>query len=95
MRAQAYDKFPSNQLDTLDPLIRREFLPANSPYQNTMQATTEVVDALVESGLFIRTKKHFEGFYRPVKALDVCHEAMNAFWVAHGSPESLIELVNR
>lgn len=93
MRAQSYDKFPPNQLNTLDPLIRREFLPQGSPYKNTMQATTELVNSLVDSGLFINAKRHFPGFYRPVNALDVCRDAMGAFWVANGSPESQIELL--
>ncbi|WP_460421856.1 hypothetical protein [Pseudomonas sp. ZL2] len=70
-RAQTLDKFPANQSGTLDPVIRSFFLPQNSPYKNTMQATTDVVDALVETGVFTRIKQSYEYFYRPVNAIEV------------------------
>lgn len=70
-RAQAYDKYPENQHMTLDPIIRRLFLDG-SPYKDTMQAVAEVVDALVATGHFKRTKRRYEGiFSRAVNALDV------------------------
>ncbi|QVW25356.1 hypothetical protein KJF94_07215 [Pseudomonas hormoni] len=70
-RAQTLDKFPDNQLMTLDPIIRREFL-GDLRYKNTMQATNEVVDALVATGKFRRCKQRYEGiFSRPVNALEV------------------------
>ncbi|MHB2048869.1 hypothetical protein [Pseudomonas sp. VEM90] len=70
-RAQILDNFPPEQAMTLDPIIRREFL-GDLRYRNTMQATTEVVDALVASGHFRRVKKRYEGvFGRSVNALEV------------------------
>ncbi|WP_256824927.1 hypothetical protein [Pseudomonas kurunegalensis] len=71
-RAQTLDKFPQDQSMTLDPIIRRVFLGEGSPYKNTMQAVTEVVDALEETGYFKRTKKSYPSlFYRPVNALEI------------------------
>jgi len=70
-RAQSLDKFPQDQWDTLDPFVRRHFLLPSSPYRNTMQVTTEVVDALVDTGMFKRIKKKYPYFYRPVNALEV------------------------
>ena len=78
-RAQSYDKFPYDQLNTLDPLIRRLFLPETSPYKNTMQATSAVVDALVESGLFKRAKRVYTYFYRPVNSLETNKQALTEF----------------
>lgn len=70
-RAQTLDKFPEEQQMTLDPIIRREFL-GDLRYRNTMQATTEVVDALVATGHFRRIKQRYEGmFLRAVNALEV------------------------
>ncbi|MEG1038979.1 MAG: hypothetical protein RSE94_03555 [Pseudomonas sp.] len=70
-RAQTYDKFPQEQLMTLDPIIRREFL-GDLRYKNTMQATTEVIDALVATGHFRRIKQRYDGlFIRAVNALEV------------------------
>ncbi|MDD2113824.1 hypothetical protein NP554_18780 [Pseudomonas asiatica] len=70
-RAQTLDKFPQDQSMTLDPIIRRVFLPESSPYKNTMQAVAEVVDALVETGCFKRIKKSYPSFYRAVNALEI------------------------
>ncbi|XEG73997.1 hypothetical protein QA447_07140 [Pseudomonas sp. abacavir_1] len=92
-RQQRLSKFDANQVGALDPLIRMCFLRPDSPYRNTMQATTEVVDALVETGLFKRTKRDFnnakEGqqFYRPVLALDVNEDAVKAFVKSHPKPK--------
>jgi len=82
-RQQALDKFSIDQIASLDPLIRMCFLPKDSPYRNTMQATTEVVDALVETGIFVRSKRSFDApnskYYRPVNALDFIVEAGERF----------------
>lgn len=68
-RAQAYNKFPENQLFTLDPLIRRYFLREDSPYINTMQATGEVIDALERTELFERSRIKTEAFFRSVNSI--------------------------
>lgn len=78
MRQQALKNFEARQMGSLDPLIRAKFLPKDSPYKNTMQATTAVVDALVETGLFSRSKRKFD-FYRPVNSLDFNLEAAKEF----------------
>lgn len=78
MRTQALANFDARQLGSLDPLIRAKFLSKNSPYRNTMQATTEVVNALVSTGIFVPTKRKFD-FYRPVNALDFNVEAAKEF----------------
>ncbi|WP_460093711.1 hypothetical protein [Pseudomonas sp. S2_B03] len=77
-RTQALERFDSQFSGGLDPLIRRFFLPKDSPYRNTMQATTAVVDALVKTGIFTKTKRKFD-FYRPVNALDFNVEAGRAY----------------
>jgi hypothetical protein len=69
-RQQTLDKFESNQLGSLEYLLRTQFLPKDSPYKNTMQATSDVVDALEQTGIFRRSKREFPGYYRPVLALD-------------------------
>ncbi|WP_085600418.1 MULTISPECIES: hypothetical protein [unclassified Pseudomonas] len=70
-RAQTLDKYPEDQQMTLDPIIRREFLAEGSPYRNTMQASAEVVDALVSTGRFRRAKKRYAFFNRAVNALEL------------------------
>lgn len=77
-RTQALERFDAQFSGGLDPLIRRYFLSKDSPYRNTMQATKEVVDALVKTGIFKRTKRKFD-FYRPVNALDFDAEAGQAY----------------
>jgi|SRR5471030_632091 len=91
-RAQALDKFPREQLNTLDPLIRHHFLPQGSPYKNTMQATTAVVDALVESGLFVRVKQSYPSFFRPVNAIASCEAAIKQFLKDHPKPSVQIDM---
>lgn len=93
-RAQTLDKFPPNQANTLDPIIRRIFLPAGSPYKNTMQATSDVVDALVETGLFKKVKRSYEGvFYRPVNAIEVTNATeLGRFLKEKGRPKYPISL---
>lgn len=70
-RAQVLSAYPKEQEMTLDPIIRREFLNEDSSYRNTMQATGEVVDALVSTGRFRRTKKRYDFFNRAVNALEL------------------------
>lgn len=70
-RAQVLKAYPEEQEMTLDPIIRREFLTEDSSYRNTMQATGEVVDALVSTGRFRRTKKRYDFFNRAVNALEL------------------------
>ena len=70
-RAQTLDKYPKEQEMTLDPIIRREFLMGDSSYRNTMQASGEVVDALVSTGRFRRTKKRYDYFNRAVNAIEL------------------------
>jgi hypothetical protein len=84
MRAQALDNFEARHRGSLDPLIRSEFLSKASPYRNTMQATTAVVNALIETGMFISTKRKYD-FYRPVNALDFNIDAAKSFLI--GKPE--------
>lgn len=78
-RQQTLDKFESKQLGSLDYLLRTQFLAKDSPYKNTMQATTEVVDALVHTGIFRRSKRVMDGYYRPVLALDYIAEKGDEF----------------
>jgi hypothetical protein len=85
-RQQTLEKFQPDQMASLDPMLRICFLPKNSPYRNTMQATSEVVDALVETGLFIRSKRSYEHYYRPVNALDIVEKEVEAFLKKHKRP---------
>ncbi len=73
-RAQSYDKFPEDQLLTLDPILRRLLPAAAAGYRNTMQATTDVVDSLIDCGLFIRTRKKYPYSSRVVNALEIVAE---------------------
>lgn len=90
-RAQSLEKFPTDQENTLDPFIRRHFLPGNSPYKNTMQAVAAVVDALVESGLFTRIKKRYPFFYRPVNAIESRADSFKQYLSEQGEPTKPIE----
>lgn len=78
-RQQPYAKFEYKFLNSLDPILRRCFLPKDSPYRDTMQATTAVVEALLETGLFtlVMDKKDY---YRPVQCLKIDEEKAVAFW---------------
>lgn len=92
-RAQSLDKFPQNQRDTLEPFIRRHFLPPDSPYRNTMQVTTELVDALVETGMFKLIKHSYPDlFYRPVKALEIVVPVLLEYLKTKGPATNPIEL---
>lgn len=73
-RAQSLDKYPEDQRMTLDPIIRHDFLAKSSPYKNTMQATADVVEALVKSGYFVRIKKKYPYLSRTVNALAIVME---------------------
>jgi len=83
-RRQAYEKFYGEVVNGLDAILRRCFLPANSPYKNTMQATTVVVEALVETGLFEHGVEHVTGYYRPVQVLRINEEKAREFLATHG-----------
>jgi hypothetical protein len=78
-RAQSYDKFPKDQKITLDPLIRRYFLGMKSPYVNTMQATNEVIESLVRTGIFERSKMKHEAFYRAINSVKLNKEKADEF----------------
>jgi hypothetical protein len=78
-RAQIYEKFPQDQQMTLDPLIRREFLGLKSPYVNTMQAINEVIDSLVQTGLFERSKMKHPAFFRAVNSVKLNVEKVAEF----------------
>ncbi|NNN23389.1 hypothetical protein [Pseudomonas nitroreducens] len=84
-RAQVFDRFPAaQQTCTLDPLVRDRFLQSPS-YRNTMQVTTEVVDALVATGVFSRCSKLYPdlSFTRSVKALEIDQTKAKAFLEQH------------
>ncbi|WP_179061455.1 hypothetical protein [Pseudomonas taiwanensis] len=85
-RAQTLDRFPPEQQRcTLDPLVRTQFLQSDG-YRNTMQVTTEVVDALVATGVFSRCSKLYAGlFSRSVKALEIDPVKAQAFLEEHSS----------
>lgn len=86
-RRQAYGKFEGEVLNGLDAILRRCFLPKNSPYQNTMQATTAMVDALVETGVFSRSLEPMPGYYRPVQCIRIDEERALAFLRKYGEPD--------
>lgn len=77
-RTQALAAFEGRTAAGLDTLIRRFFLPSGSPYADRMQATKAVVDSLVATGLFRRSKRKFD-FYRPVNALEFDDKAAKEF----------------
>ncbi|KVF26150.1 hypothetical protein [Burkholderia vietnamiensis] len=56
-----------------------------------MQATTAVVDALVETGLFQRTTQTMDGFYRRLQCLSVVHEKIVAFVNELDEPKNPID----
>jgi len=85
-RAQRYDRFPTEQLNSLDPVLRRVFLPSNSPYKNTMQAVSSVVDALIATGIFHLTVAACPGYYRPVQVLEINNAKANAYLEDCGNP---------
>ena len=84
-RAQALNLFSREDVrHGLDPLIRSFFLPKDSPYRNTMQAVNDVVDALVETGIFDHAKVQFPHYGRAVNSLEVNKAALQAFLEKHG-----------
>ena len=84
-RAQALSEFSEEEVrHGLDPWIRSFFLPEDSPYKNTMQASNEVVDTLVETGIFERATLKFPHYYRAVKSLKIKQAALLAFLKQHG-----------
>lgn len=85
-RKQTYDKFPREELNMLDPVLRRVFLPADSPYRNTMQAVQSVVDALVATGVFERTEMSFDCYDRLVNSIRINEDKAREFMAEHGNP---------
>ncbi|MDD5273683.1 MAG: hypothetical protein PHU14_13300 [Methylovulum sp.] len=66
-RAQSFQMFPKNQRNSLDYIIRRDFV--DEPYRNTMQASKVVVDDLINSGLFDLVKAKFNEYGRAVYSI--------------------------
>lgn len=94
-RAQALDLFSREDVrHGLDPLIRSYFLPKDSPYKNTMQAVNDVVDALIETGIFDHAKMRFPHYGRAVNSLKVNPAALKAFLEEHGplDPKDRVEI---
>lgn len=91
-RRLAYANFEGAALNGLDAILRRCFLPVASPYQNTMQATTAVVDALVETGVFERSVEPMDGYYRPVQCIRIKEDRAEAFLQKHGKPKQPLPL---
>lgn len=91
-RRQAYEKFEGEALNGLDAILRRCFLPKDSPYKNTMQATTAVVDALVETGVFSRSLESMLGYYRPVQCIRINEEKAAEFLQKHGKPNAPLDI---
>ena len=90
-RKQAYHAFNVNTMNTLDPILRRCFLPPDSPYRNTLQATVRLVDALIETGVFTRAMVSGPGFYRPVQGIRLDEEQAVAFCHKYGLPANHID----
>ncbi|MBV7538325.1 hypothetical protein KW842_21350 [Duganella sp. sic0402] len=91
-RRQAYENFEGDALNGLDAIVRRCFLPTDSPYKNTMQATTAVVDAFVESGLFSRSVEQMNGYYRPVQCIRLNERNAADFLQKHGRPNDPLDV---
>ncbi|SHN36884.1 hypothetical protein SAMN05192549_108235 [Duganella sacchari] len=85
-RRQTYASFEGEARNGLDAIVRRCFLPDDSPYKNTMQATTAVVDAFVETGIFSLSIESMPGYYRPVQCIRINEENAVAFLQQHGRP---------
>ena len=86
-RNQTYIKFAPSELNGLDPVLRRVFLPEDSPYKNTTQAVGELVDSLCATGVFKRTMLSNPKFYRSVNGIAIVEPAALAFLAAHGDPQ--------
>lgn len=91
-RYQAYEKFEGEALNGLDAILRRCFLPKDSPYHNTMQASTAVVDAFVETGVFSRNLESMPGYYRPVQCIRINVEMAEHFLEKHGKPNNSLDI---
>ena len=91
-KQQAYEKFKNEAQNGLDAILRRCFLPKDSPYINTMQATTAVVDALVETGVFSQSLESMPGFYRPVQCIRINDEKAVEFLHTHGKPTHPLDI---
>lgn len=91
-RQQGLAKFTGEAVNSLDPILRRCFLPEGSPYVNSMQATTQVVEALVQTGVFRQTVESMPGFYRPVQCIAIDEEKAVEFLRKHGGPDVKIDI---
>lgn len=82
-RAQHLHDYDKKYLETtLDPIVRGVFL-SKEAYKNTMQVTTAVVDALEDTGLFIRERKLYDNFTRTVNGVRLDVEKCKAFLAKH------------
>lgn len=90
-RNRAYSTFEGEERNTLDPIIRRCFLPPDSPYLNTVQATTAVVEALLQTGIFTEERKSLPGYYRPVKCIVMNEQKARDFFITHSPAEVEID----
>lgn len=78
-RAQKYEIYPPIQRNTLDPLIRWNCL-RQTPYFNTMQSVQLFIDALVSTGLFIRTTHYYPNvFTRAVNSISIVRDEALAY----------------
>lgn len=79
----------------LDILIRLYFLPKGSGYRNTRQAVRAVIDALVDTGIFILTREVFSNSHRAINALQYIPETGSRYLTQHNAidenGESLVE----
>ncbi len=91
-RRQTYEEFEGEARNGLDAILRRCFLPKDSPYKNTMQATTAVVDALIETGVFSRSIESMPGYYRPVQCIRLNEEKAAEFLQKHGKPNAPLDI---
>jgi hypothetical protein len=91
-RQQGLSKFTGEAVNSLDPILRRCFLPEGSPYVNSMQATTPVVEALVQTGVFRQTVESMPGFYRAVQCIAIDQERAVEFLRKHGGPDVEIDI---
>jgi hypothetical protein len=80
-RAKKLTEFEGYEKNSLEYVIRADILGPESPYHNTMQCTTLVIEALVHSGWFERCKDKgprysdgrpfVETYYRAVMCLKI------------------------
>jgi len=91
-RRQGYDRFQGEAVNGLDAILRRCFLPKDSPYRNVMQATTGVVDALVETGVFAYSVESMPGYYRPVQCIRIDVDKAKDFLQKNGPAKNPLDV---